>query len=127
MALFRSLLIPFRGLNRSLFSPRRHWSTFTADESKVTLHSLNATFPYIWLRDSCQSEDCVHPSTSQKLHRSSDIPLEIRPAEDGIRLADGGLHVTWTDGHKSFYSASFLERHSSPSKLSAFHKDIPAI
>lgn len=105
----------------------RYWSTLTTDEVSLTVHSLNTSFPYIWLRDSCQSSSCIHPSTSQKLHRTSDIPLDIRPLSNGIRLADDGIHIAWIDGHQSFYHASFLKRHSSPDKLSSFHGDIVPI
>jgi hypothetical protein len=69
----------------------------------------------------------VHPSTSQKLRRISGINLDIKPASEGIRATDEGLHVEWTTGHKSFYTATFLERHSSPSKLFEAHKDVPRI
>ena len=125
------LLTPYQSLipgvvskTQSIFAGRRFWSTLTTNDSSITIHSLNTTYPYIWLRDSCQSPDCVHPSSSQKLHRTSDIPPDIRPSVDGLRLTDDGIHIEWTDGHKSFYLASFLERHSSPSRLSAFHNDV---
>jgi gamma-butyrobetaine dioxygenase len=120
-----------RGAHRSnlyRYRPRsRHWSKLTTNEVALRVHSLKASFPYVWLRDSCQSAECIHPSTSQKLHRTSDIPLDIKPVIDGIQLADDGIHIAWTDGHKSFFHASFLERHSSPNKLSAFHRDIAPI
>jgi gamma-butyrobetaine dioxygenase len=128
-SLLRSSQTPSSPLNFNLkFSqPRsRHWSTLTTDQVSLTVHSLNTSFPYIWLRDSCQSPTCIHPSTSQKLHRTSDIPLDIKPVtgSDGIRLADDGIHIAWTDGHKSFFHMSFLERYSSFNKLSAFHRDV---
>jgi len=105
----------------------RYWSTLSTDEVSLNVHSLNTSFPYVWLRDSCQSSACIHPTTSQKFHRTSDIPLDIKPVSDGLRLADDGIHIAWTDGHESFFHASFLERHSSSEKLSAFHRDIVPI
>ncbi|KAG6909318.1 hypothetical protein DXG01_001117 [Tephrocybe rancida] len=102
----------------------RNWSTLTSGPSSLTVHSLNIDFPYTWLRDSCQSPECVHPTTSQKLHRSSDIPRDIKPVEGGVRLSQDGIDIDWTDGHKSHFTASFLERHSSPSKLASFHQDV---
>lgn len=83
-----------------------------------------ASFPYTWLRDSCQCTSCIHPSNKQKLHRTSDIPLDIIPGPDGVKVTDRGVEVTWkTDGHTSVYSPQFLDRHSSEKKLSNFHKD----
>ncbi|KAG6882890.1 hypothetical protein C0992_010377, partial [Termitomyces sp. T32_za158] len=58
------------------------------------------------------------------LHKSSDVPLDVRPIEDGVRLLDDGIAIEWTDGHKSHFTISFLERHSSPAKLSAFHTEV---
>lgn len=104
---------------------RRRWSTLSTSSSSLTVHSLKASFPYVWLRDSCQSSpDCIHPTTSQKLRKTSDIPVDIRPISNGVQLTDTGIQIDWTDGHKSHFLASFLERHSSQKKLSEFHKDI---
>lgn len=103
----------------------RLWSSFSVNASSLRIDAHNASFPYVWLRDSCQSSDCVHPSTSQKLHRSSDVPLDIKPIPDGVQLTpDGGVRIQWTDGHESFYDSAFLTRHSSEGRLAEFHKDI---
>lgn len=39
-------------------------------------------------------------------------------------MSPSGLSITWSDGHKSFYTPSFLARYASPAALSSFHKDI---
>ncbi|KAG8916318.1 hypothetical protein FRC00_000312, partial [Tulasnella sp. 408] len=41
--------------------------------------SGSLTVPYVWLRDSCPCPSCVHPETRQKLHRTTDVPLDIKP------------------------------------------------
>ncbi|KAF7297464.1 Glycoside hydrolase family 5 protein [Mycena indigotica] len=105
---------------------RRHWSSFTRTEEALTIDGLGR-FPFRWLRDSCLSPECVHPSNSQKLHRSSDIPHDIQPATDGVRLADGQLHIRWKDGHQSVFPRDFLERHSSRERLKAFHNDVEEV
>ncbi|KAF9011927.1 gamma-butyrobetaine hydroxylase [Cyathus striatus] len=103
--------------NQTLFLILHHIPT------GITLAALNnTTFPYIWLRDACQAPASVHPSTSQKLFRSSDIPFDISPQD--ITISNQGLNVVWNDGHLSFFDRSFLERHSSPETLRQFHKDI---
>ncbi|KXN85150.1 Trimethyllysine dioxygenase, mitochondrial [Leucoagaricus sp. SymC.cos] len=121
--LFR-LLGGFRSSDSIFF--KRNQSSFTPSKTGITIHDLNnTTFPYIWLRDSCQSPSCIHPATKQKLHRSSDIPLDVRP--NGIRLNDQELEVDWADGHKSVYSRSFLETYSGKKTLNEFHKDVDHI
>ncbi|KAJ7291516.1 hypothetical protein C8J57DRAFT_217670 [Mycena rebaudengoi] len=94
------------------------------NDDRLTIDALGASFPLVWLRDSCLSPTSIHPSTSQKLHRSSDIPLDIRPSEGGVNLTDDGLHVRWIDGHESFFPKEFLARHSSRANLAAFHRDV---
>ncbi|KAF8452618.1 Clavaminate synthase-like protein [Boletus edulis BED1] len=79
------------------------------------------SFSHQWLRDSCQCPSCVHPSTLQKLHRSSDIPVDTRP------VPVDGVHIRWIDGHESFYETAFLERYSSLSELRRFHRDAEQI
>ncbi|KAJ7700464.1 hypothetical protein B0H17DRAFT_1047295 [Mycena rosella] len=109
--------------NGSWGAPRL-WSSIAQDNERLTIDALGASFPFVWLRDSCLSPECIHPSTSQKLHRTSDIPLDVKPADGGITLADGGLHIRWADGHESFFPREFLHQHSSRARLAAFHGDV---
>ncbi|KAL0945849.1 hypothetical protein HGRIS_012132 [Hohenbuehelia grisea] len=113
-------------LKGSVFRSRQ-WSSYSQTDSALNVDALDASFPFVWLRDSCQSPTCVHPSTSQKLHRTSDIPIDIKPEADGVRLTSDGLAIKWSDGHESNFSKAFLARHASPNALSAFHKDIAPI
>ena len=89
------------------------------------MHALNATLPYVWLRDACPSPACVHPSTRQKLHRTSDIPADIAPraGADAVRVTPAGLEVAWADGHASVYPRAYLERYADPVCLARFHRD----
>ncbi|KAH9918834.1 taurine catabolism dioxygenase TauD, TfdA family-domain-containing protein [Fomitopsis serialis] len=71
--------------------------------------------PYRWLRDSCQGPSRVHPSTRQKLHRTSGI---FRPAR--------GMEMTWASGHVSHYPKTFLELYALPKRLRASHQEVAA-
>src|SRR5690348_1555519 len=47
----------------------------------------------LWLRDNCPCPECIHPSTRQKLHASTQVPLDI-----GVTSYKGtpeGLEVVW--------------------------------
>lgn len=83
------------------------------------------TLPYLWLRDTCQCPRCVHPSTRQKLHRSTDVAPEIRPKD--FEATKEGVKINWGEGHESFYPSEFLERYSSASKRHEFHKDVDQV
>ena len=128
----------------------RRFTQFTTTPNTLDIPSLSASFPYRWLRDSCQCPSCVHPSTRQKLHRSSDVPADVRPVGVSTR-ADGsvsigvkaerdpnGIRVQWVpsgigneskgdSSHVSFYTEAFLHHHSSPRSLSQFHNDQPPV
>lgn len=109
-------------------SARRLFSSFVVEADKVHIASLKASFPYVWLRDSCQCPRCVHPSTRQKLHRSSDFARRnLKPKS--IKADKDGLRVLWPDEdngvvHTSFFPSYFLKRYSNPSSLTSFHRDI---
>jgi gamma-butyrobetaine dioxygenase len=99
------------------------------------VHTLGDTsFPYVWLRDSCQGAASVHPGTRQKLHRTSDVAVDVQPAPgvDSVRVNAGttpsgaegeALSIVWKDGHESVYTREFLERYALPGRLVAFHGD----
>jgi gamma-butyrobetaine dioxygenase len=118
-------------LSRFIRSPhqvsgfKRSWSSLTVNNSSLTVDALRLSFPYKWLRDSCQCTECIHPSTRQKLRSTADIPSTVAPAGDGVSLVDSGIEIKWQNGHQSFYPTSFLQAYSSPNNLFRFHKDIP--
>lgn len=50
--------------------------------------------------------------------------MSIAPVtEGGVQVTKNGIAITWTDGHKSFFHANFLERHAFPTKLAESHHD----
>jgi hypothetical protein len=88
------------------------------------VHALeDTTFPYVWLRDSCQSPQCVNPATGHKLHRTSDIPPNIAPIEGeaGAQVTDTGLEILWKDGHRSLFEKTWLQRYASPIVEERYH------
>ena len=113
-----------RCLHRGSF-PMISTMAVTANTEGLDIPSLNATFPYRWLRDACTCPSCVHSSTQQKLHRASDIPASIAP--ERIETVNNGVHISWAtaDRHRSFFPQAFLAAHASPKALHSFHNDTP--
>ncbi|KAF9269377.1 gamma-butyrobetaine hydroxylase [Marasmius fiardii PR-910] len=103
--------------------PHRSWSSLTMGDKDLTIDTLRTSFPYVWLRDSCQGPECVHPTTTQKLHQTSDISPDVKAVAVNLE-GEKGISIEWEDGHKSFFERDFLERHSSQERLHRFHKDI---
>ncbi|EJF58298.1 Clavaminate synthase-like protein [Dichomitus squalens LYAD-421 SS1] len=86
------------------------------------------TYSWFWLRDSCQCPSCIHPTTRQKLHRTSDIPVNVKPVEaNGLRLSKDGVHINWDSGHESFYSSEFLRRYASRESKTEYHRDVERV
>ena len=83
-----------------------------------------AEFPFIWLRDACQSS--VDASTQQRLFNTTDIEKSIKPL--GVDLVNDKLMIRWDqplrsstsqNTETSVYSLDFLARHASNAALNA--------
>src|SRR5712672_540500 len=100
-------------------------ATVTAAPDGLKIPSINTTFPYRWLRDTCTCPSCVHPSTQQRLRRTSDIPASVAP--EHVETTDDGVHISWAgpDKHRSFFSLARLAAHANPAALQTFHNDVP--
>ena len=112
----------------SKWTPALAPAATTATPEGLHVPSLGATFPYRWLRDACTCPSCVHPSTQQKLHRSSDVPASISPVI--VETTTDGVHISWSGAkkHRSFFPLSFLATHANPAALRSFHWDVqPAL
>lgn len=96
---------------------------FSINEKRLYLNGESSPVPWIWLRDACQCKVCVHPSTRQKLHRSSDIPLDISP--QNIKLSKTDLLVNWSD-HESAYPLDWLYKYASDDQLNAYYRPVKA-
>ncbi|KDN82718.1 2-trimethylaminoethylphosphonate dioxygenase [Kitasatospora cheerisanensis] len=63
--------------------------------------------PY-WLRDNCPCTECRNPRSGQKRFRIGDLPDGLTATEAVEDAA--GLHVLWSDGHRSCYPAGWDAR-----------------
>ena len=103
---------------------RSNFASIEVRNRSIEVPSLSATFPFVWLRDSCQCPACVHPSTQQKLHKSSDFSPEIQPSHVALTTKPDELTIHWSDGHTSTYTRAFLETYRSTEAVRQFHRDI---
>lgn len=104
------------------FSLPRHYSS---QAHSIRIPGIDASFSYRWLRDACQCPTCVHPSTKQKLHRTTDVAAHI-PVPRSVDMASGAeLRIEWGEGHKSVYPLSWLRRYVSRDTRAEFHGDVP--
>lgn len=67
-------------------------------------------FNFVWLRDNCQCEECLHPQTGERTLVTSEIPNNIAPIAS---FADSGnLTVMWNDKqHQSKYCFDWLRQY----------------
>lgn len=109
------------------------------DDIQLKLKSINDThailiingkeykYDWIFLRDSCQCHQCIDRSTKQKLHCTTDVPLNIYPKQEGLKILNGNaLEIIWnqsllneknTDLHRSTYSNSWLQTYSTAERI----------
>lgn len=64
-------------------------------------------FPFVWLRDNCQCEQCFNTTAKSRILDWSKFDLNIRPQD--VVESDNELKVTWIDGHKSRYNLDWLK------------------
>ena len=84
----------------------------TLNKNSLSL-SLNGAddseFNFVWLRDNCQCEECLHPSTNERTLITSEIPDNIAPIASNV--ADDQLSIMWNDQqHQSSYSFDWLSK-----------------
>lgn len=83
-----------------------------ADGREVTVRWTGggeSVFPALWLRDHCETPECLHPETLQRLVDVFDFEEPVRAI--AAEAADGGrtLSVRWrAEEHQSRLSAAFL-------------------
>lgn len=106
---------------------RRWLATVATPKQARSLEYNGVNYPYRWLRDSCQCPECVHPSTRQKLFKTTDIPADTAPAQNGVEKSPAGIGIQWASGHHSYYPSDLLKSHSAPSQLHQFHKDFDVV
>ncbi|EJD45326.1 Clavaminate synthase-like protein [Auricularia subglabra TFB-10046 SS5] len=91
----------------SALSRRLSTSRIAGQDASVTVNGIG-TFPFRWLRDACPCPSCVHPSTRQKLHASSDIPSGVQP--ELLEHQGDKLKIQWPGhAHASVYDRALLE------------------
>ncbi|KAI8333495.1 hypothetical protein EDC96DRAFT_451173 [Choanephora cucurbitarum] len=87
----------------------------------------DSTYSYLWLRDNCPCENCLHPSSRQKLHSSADIPLDIRPVD--VQVTAQHAEITWSSPlrgrqeaspHVSRFPLEFLQQYQSKESSQKF-------
>lgn len=111
-------------LNPSLRHSLRKKSSLVPQAKDHLVYNGHA-YPFVWLRDSCQCPSCLHPSTRQKLNRSSDVSSDVKPSEDsGVNISEDGVRITWDSGHQSLYPADFLSRYATHESVKKFHCDL---
>ncbi|CAF0752982.1 unnamed protein product [Adineta ricciae] len=104
----------------------------------LLIDGKEAKFDWIFLRDSCQCARCTDPSTRQKLHNTTDVPLTIAPQNRGAQISnDNNLEILWNKPllnhqditeHRSSYSNVWLRTYSSSSNIArARYHDRPSV
>ncbi|ORY02918.1 hypothetical protein BCR34DRAFT_77433 [Clohesyomyces aquaticus] len=86
--------------------PAGHYlrSSIAVEDNVVKV--ADVTIPNIWLRDNCQCSSCVHQATKQRLLDTFSIPSNIAP--ETTEVDEGGIKITWNDGHESYYTRELL-------------------
>lgn len=68
----------------------------------------SSRYPYLWLRDNCQCENCFHPVSLSRSNYLKDLDLNVEPVEIQTSQESNELQIKWSDGHVSSHDSSWL-------------------
>lgn len=102
-------------------------------EGKLSLRAVEVTFrdnstshyPHLWLRENCQCDKCFNKGAIGREVLIDDLKLDIQPKD--LQLDDGGVQVTWKDGHVSFYTNQWLHQRAFNSEARAKQRTLFAL
>ncbi|KAH0545035.1 hypothetical protein FGG08_000806 [Glutinoglossum americanum] len=88
---------------------RQQISTVTGKKKlEVGIDRGYKNFDYVFLRDACTCQQCIDPSTRQRLFQTSDIPANIK-TRDIKPTAEGNLKLTWENDIPGYGDAHISE------------------
>lgn len=76
-----------------------HWG-----DSKTDL------YPFIWLRDNCQCPQCFESSSRSRKLLLQDLSRDVHPIAVEVPKDGRSVSLSWSDGHSSVFSSSWLHR-----------------
>ncbi|KAF9816725.1 hypothetical protein SFRURICE_018605 [Spodoptera frugiperda] len=79
----------------------------TDDLLSVDIRGESLQFPYVWLRENCQCEQCYHTSAKSRILDWNNFDLNVKPKN--VSKDQNALQVTWNDGHTSQYNLNWLK------------------
>ncbi|CAD0195042.1 unnamed protein product [Chrysodeixis includens] len=79
----------------------------TDDFIDLIIRGESLQFPYVWLRENCQCEECYHSSAQSRILDWSKFDLNVKPKD--VSKDQNCLRVTWDDGHSSQYNYNWLK------------------
>jgi trimethyllysine dioxygenase len=86
---------------------------FDNETNVVTIYTGKGTtipLSYMWLRDHCPCEQCLHPDTRQRLLDTSELPEDLQIGSATTTTDGNWLNIHWTsDPHYSEYPFSLFE------------------
>ena len=110
----------FANTNQSIIPKLLGFKSIDNTHLTLIIDNESIQFDWIFLRDSCQCPRCIDPSSKQKYHHTADIPWNISPREQGIRILDNStLEILWNNEttHRSLYSSAWLHAYSSSKQI----------
>ncbi|MFL9875333.1 TauD/TfdA family dioxygenase [Paraburkholderia megapolitana] len=84
-----------------------------SDDAIVVQWSDARSSPYhfVWLRDNCACNQCVHALTREQVFEIADMPDDLVAIDVSIDDT-GAMQVQWSDGHRSVYTPGWLRAHA---------------
>lgn len=94
---------------RQVHNHNQLYKNISEDNLKVVIRGECLQFPYVWLRENCQCQECYHPSAQSRILDWSKFDLNVKPTQVQENEKTNSLHINWDDGHISQYNFNWLK------------------
>jgi gamma-butyrobetaine dioxygenase len=71
---------------------------------------FTARYHYLWLRDNCPCEHCVHQVTKEQTFELLSIDPRLQPVS--AHILNGQLQLEWPQHHQSLFDSAWLRQHA---------------
>lgn len=82
-------------------------STNNEDIFSVNINGDTFKYPFVWLRDNCQCDQCFHTTAKSRILEWRKFNLKVHPT--CIQEGDSLVKIDWNDGHSSQYTHDWLK------------------
>lgn len=92
---------------RRVHSRKLNEKIYYDDIINLNVYGEKLRFPFVWLRENCQCDQCFHKTAQSRIIDWSDLNLNVQPIN--VEEQENSVKICWDDGHTSQYQLDWLK------------------